>query len=101
MTMIPTQAAHNDTGTSPEDPVNVLMSRTYRRLSGDSQGNNTTQHSLNYTSIPGFFYKKNKYSKVLNGNVHGKSIQPSCRRFSYQMMGRSADVHGALVIHVI
>ena len=35
------------------------------------------QQSLFYTSIT-VFYWKNKYSKVLNGDVHGTSTGPSC-----------------------
>ena len=35
------------------------------------------QWSLFYTSIT-VFYWKNKYSKFLNGDVHGRSTRPSC-----------------------
>ena len=38
--------------------------------------------------IHNFFYWKNKYSKVLNGDVHGTSTGPSCGTFG----GRSRDV---------
>ena len=33
---------------------------------------------LFYTTVT-VFYWKNKYSKVVNGNVHGTSTRPSCR----------------------
>ena len=35
------------------------------------------QQSLFYTSVT-VFYWKNKYAKVLNGDVHGASTGPSC-----------------------
>ena len=46
------------------------------------------------------FYWKNKYSTVLNGNIHGTSTGPVVRRPGDQMMGRSAEVRGTSVIHV-
>ena len=36
------------------------------------------QWLLLYTSVT-VFYWKNKYAKVLNGDVHGTSTGPSCR----------------------
>ena len=83
------QPSHDVPGTSPEDPLQVLTSGTYRGPSGDSQGTNTKTDDLMknlffrsnspciYISIP-VFYRKNKYSKVLNGDVHGTSAGPSC-----------------------
>ena len=84
------QPAHDVLGTSPEGPLKVLMSRTYRRPSEGSQGTNTKiddliklmiddfqkQQSQYYISIPAF-YRKNKYSKVINGNIQGTSTGPS------------------------
>ena len=40
------QPAHNVPGTYPEEPLNVLTSRNYRGLSGDSQGANTKTDDL-------------------------------------------------------
>lgn len=40
------QPAPGVLGIFPEDPLKVLTSRTYRRLSGDSQGTNTETHDL-------------------------------------------------------
>ena len=85
-----TQPAHDVLGTSLEGSLKVLMSRTYRRHSEGSQGTNKKiddlmklmiddfqkQQSSYYVSIP-VFYRKNKYSKVINGNVHGTSTGPS------------------------
>ena len=51
------------------------------------------QLSLFYTSAT-VFYWKNKYSKVLNGDVHGTSKDPVAGRPGDQMMGRSVDVRG-------
>ena len=36
-----TQPAHDVLGTSPEGPLKILTSETYRAPSGDSQGTNT------------------------------------------------------------
>ena len=53
------------------------------------------QWLLLYTSVT-FFYWKNKYAKVLNGDVHGTSMGPSCgtsRRPDDEMfLGRPQDV---------
>ena len=72
-----TQPVHNVLGTSPEGPLKVLTSETYRESSGDSQGTNT--------KIDGFMkkmffrknspYRKNKYSKVLNRDVYGTQLR--------------------------
>ena len=65
-----TQPAHDAPGTSPEDPLKVLTSGTYRGPSGDPY--------LNYYIIISVFYRKNKYSKVLDGDVHGTCTGSSC-----------------------
>ena len=57
------------------------------------------QQSLFYTSIT-VFYWNNKYSKVLNGTSTGRLRDPVAGRPRDQMMGRSGDVRGTLVIHV-
>ena len=41
-----TQLAQDYTGTSPEGPLRVLTSRTYRGASRDSQGTNTKIYGL-------------------------------------------------------
>ena len=46
------------------------------------------------------FYRKNKYSKVLNGDVHRRLRDPVAGRPWDQMMGRSKDVRGTSVKHV-
>ena len=46
-----------------------------------------------YTSVT-VFYWKNKYAKILNGDVHGTSRDPVAGRPGDQMMGRSGDVPG-------
>ena len=55
--------------------------------------------SLFYTSII-VFYWKNKYSKVLDGDVHGKPAGLSCGMPGDQIMGRSGDVCVTSVIYV-
>ena len=45
------------------------------------------------------FTGKNKYSNVLNGNIHGTSTGPVARRPRDRMMGRSGEVRGTSVIH--
>ena len=54
------------------------------------------QKSLFYTSVT-VFYRKNKYSKVLNGDVHG---DPVVERPGDEMIGRSGDVLGTSVVYV-
>ena len=82
------QPTHDVPRTSPESSLSVLMPGTYRGPSGDSQGTNTKtddlmkkmffrSNFLHCISIPAF-YRKNKYSKVLNGEVQGMSTGPSC-----------------------
>ena len=46
------------------------------------------------------FYRKNKYSKVLNGDVRRHLRDPVVGRSWDQMMGRSKDVRGTSVKHV-
>ena len=93
-----TQPANDVLGTSPEGPVEILTSRTYRGPSGDLQGTNA--------KIDGFMkqlffrsnspYRKNKYSKVLNREVHGTSTgrlrDPVVGRPWDQMMRGSRDI---------
>ena len=38
------------------------------------------------------FYKKGKYSKVLNGDIPGTSTAPTCGRPGHQVMRRSMDI---------
>ena len=75
--------------TSSEDFLKFLTSRTCRGPSGDSQRTNTKVDNfmkklifrsnspcIKYLFL--FSYRKNKYLKVLNGDVHGASTGPSC-----------------------
>ena len=48
------QPAHDVLGTSPEGPLKVLMSRTYRRPSEGSQGTNTKIDDLMKLMIDDF-----------------------------------------------
>ena len=75
-----TQPAHDAPRTSPESLLKVLTSGTYRGPSGDSQGTNTkiddfmkklflrSIRVVYYISVS-VFYRMNKYSKVLNGDL--------------------------------
>ena len=79
--IVNTHPAHDILGASPESPLKILTSRAYRGPSGDSQGTNTKIDSFMKKL---FFrsnspYRKNKYSKVLNGDVRRASTGPSCR----------------------
>ena len=67
----------------------VLMFETYKAPSGDSQGTNTKIYGLMIrlcfiSDVPCiaylflFFYTKNNYSNVLNGDVHETSTGLSC-----------------------
>ena len=85
-----TQLTQDYMGTSNEDPLRVLTSSTYRGASRDSQGTNTKiygllfidkivfqkQQSLYYMFIS-VFYRKNKYSNVLNRDVRETSTRSS------------------------
>ena len=84
-----TQPARDVLGTPPEGPLKVLTSGTSMRPSGDSQGTNKKNSDLIKKSVFQMqyfwfgttitvFYWKNKYSKVVNGDVHGMSTGPSC-----------------------
>ena len=85
-----TQLARDVPGTSPEGPLKVLTSGTSRGPSGDSQGTNTKIDDLMkklffrcnspcFTHLFLFFTgKRSKYSKGLNGDVHGTSTGLSC-----------------------
>ena len=72
-----TQPVHNVLGTSPEGPLKVLMSGTYRESSGDSQGTNTRIDDFMKKLFFGRNspYRKNKYSKVLNRDVYGTQLR--------------------------
>ena len=67
--------------------LNVPTSRNYRRPSGEPQGTNTKTDDLIKNCFLEakvlvlhilVFYSKNKYSIVLNWEVHGTSTKPSC-----------------------
>ena len=84
-----TQPACDVPRTSPEGRLKVLMSGTSRGPSGDSQGTNTKIDDLMkklffrcnspcFTHLFLIFTEKNKYSKVINGDVHGTSTGSSC-----------------------
>ena len=90
------QLAHNVSETSPERPLKVLASGAYRGPSEASEGTNTktddlTKQLLFRSSSPCITYLlllftgrtfknilQEKYSKVLIGDVQGKSRGPSC-----------------------
>ena len=86
--LINSPASTRRPGTSLEGFLKVLTSGTSRGSSGDSQGTNTKIDDLMkkvflnalvlVSRIYFCFYWKSKYSKVLNGNVHGTSMGPSC-----------------------
>ena len=102
-----TQPAHEVPRTSPEGPLKILTSGTYRGPSGDPRGTNTKTDDLMkklffrrnspcITYLFLFFYRKNKYSKVC-----GTSRDPVTGRPEDQMMGRFRDVRGTSVKHVL
>ena len=85
-----TQLTHDVPRKSPKSSLKVLTSRTYKEPSGDSLGTNTKiddlmkklffrSNSPYITYLFRVFHRKNKYSKVLNGNVHGTSTEPCCK----------------------
>ena len=99
-----TQPVHDVPGTSPEGPLKFLTSRTYKGPSEDSQGTNTkiddlmkklfsrsNSHCITYLFL--FFYRKNKYSKLLDGDVQGTSTRS---RFGTSMRPK----YGTSVKHV-
>ena len=72
-----------------QNQLKVLTSGTSRGPSGDSQGTNTKINDLMkklfficnsffITHLFLLFYWKIKYSKGLNGDIHGMSTGPSC-----------------------
>ena len=78
------QPAHDVPGTSPEGPLKVLTSGTYRGPSRDQYENwwfNEKKCFLEAIILVLYmyscFYWKNKYSKVLNRDVHRTSTGPS------------------------
>ena len=83
-----TQPARNVPGTSPEGSLKVVMSGTSRGPLRNSQETNKNiddlmkkvffrRNSLCFTHLSLILFG-NKYSKVLNGDVHGTSTGPSC-----------------------
>ena len=80
----------------------VLMSGTYKGPSGDSQGANTKLDGFEKNCFSEvivlvlhvcfIFYRKSKYSKVLNGDVHRTSTGPSCVTSMEPNDGRPWDV---------
>ena len=97
-----TQLVQDVPGTSPEGPLKVLISGTYKGPSGDSQGANTKLDGFEKNCFSEvivlvlhvcfIFYRKSKYSKVLNGDVHRTSTGPSCVMSMEPNDGRPWDV---------
>ena len=97
-----TQLVQDVPGTSPEGPLKVLISGTYKGPSGDSQGANTKLDGFEKNCFSEvivlvlhvcfIFYRKSKYSKVLNGDVHRTSTGPSCVTSMEPNDGRPWDV---------
>ena len=86
--LITPQPARDASGTSPEGSLKVLTSGISRGPSGDSYRTKKKIddfikkvffrcNSLLFIHLLLFFTEK-KYSKVLNGDVHGTSTGPSC-----------------------
>ena len=85
-----TQPARNVLGTSPEGTLKVLTSGTSRGTSRDSQETNTKTDDLmkkkRFLDVivlvlhihSCFLLEKKKYSKGLNGAIHGTFTRPSC-----------------------
>ena len=77
-----TQPAHDAPGTSPEGSLKIRTPRTYRGVLGDSQGTNRNIYDLmiklyfrsNSPCIKYLFYKKSKYSNILNEDVGWTSL---------------------------
>ena len=91
--MIRIQPAHDVSGTSPEGSLKVLTSGTYSEISGDQYKNWWFYEKLFFRSyspcIVSVFYKKNKYSKVLNGDVHGTQLRDILRTKWWDVLGTS------------
>ena len=84
-----TQLAHDDLWKSPDGPLKVLTSGTYRGLSKDSQGTNTKTGDLMkillcrsnspcITCLFLFFTGKTNIQKFGDGDVHVTPMTPSC-----------------------
>ena len=105
------QSANDVPRTSAEVTLKVVTSWTYRGPSGEHQETNTKTNDLMkklffrsnrpcITYFWLFFYRKNKYLKVLNRGVF---TGPSCWIVGGpgdQMMGRFRDVCGTSIKHV-
>ena len=92
-------------GTSPEGPQKVLTSGTSRRPPGDLQGTlrgPTQKLMIQWKNcfldaivfalhLYNCFFLEKKYSKVLNGDVHGTSTGLSCRTSRRPNNGTSGD----------
>ena len=72
-----THLARDVLGTSPEGPLKVLMSGTNTKIDDLMKKLFFRCNSPCYTHLF-LFYLKNKYSKGLNGDLHGRSTGPSC-----------------------
>ena len=107
-----TQPAHDVRGMSPEGPLKLLTSGTYRVLSGDSQGTNTKI----YDFVKKLFFRSNRpciiylfllftrrtnIQKFQTGTSAKRLRDPVAGRPWDQMMGRSRDVRGTSVKHVL
>ena len=77
---------------------NILACKTFwrRRLTTLKTLLFRSNSSLYYISIH-FLYRKNKYAKVLNGDIHETSKEPVAERFADQMMGCFTNVCGTSV----
>ena len=89
-------------GTSPERPLKILTSETYKGLSGDSQGTNTKindlmkklffrSNSLCITYLFVFFTGRANTQKLKMGTSLGRLREP--------VAGRPGDVRGTSVKH--
>ena len=87
------QPAHDVPEMSPEGPLNVLMSGTYRGPLGDSQENNTKIYDL----MIKLYFRSNCF---LLHVIYCFLQDPVVGRPGDQMMGRSWNVRGTSVKHV-
>ena len=107
-----TQPAHDVRVTSPEGPLKFLTSGTYRVLSGNSQGTNTKiddfvkklffgSNSPCITYLLLLFTRRTNIQKFQTGTSTTCIRDPVAGRPWDQMMGRSRDVRGTSVKHVL
>ena len=105
------QPVHNVLATSPEDPLKVLTSRTYRGPLGDYQETNTKIDDLTIkfdfginspciTCLFLFLTGRTNIQKFSMGMITGRVWDPVAGRPWDQMMRRFGDVCGTLVKHV-